>query len=72
MTYQQHEILPDGAVLMAVTEGGLTVGYVFRDGKWFGTNYDCVTDARKAQTLGELFASGRARQSVDRYIDSDR
>ncbi len=70
MTYQQHETLPDGAVLMAVTEDGRSIGYVFRDGKWFGERYEPVTDPRKIVKLGELFASGRARQSVDRYLDS--
>lgn len=69
MTYQQHEILADGAVLMAVTEDGLTAGYVFRDGKWFGANYECVADPRKIVKLGELFAGGRARESIDRAID---
>ena len=55
---------------MAVTEDGLSVGYVFRDGQWFGVNYEPVTDPQKVVLLGQLFASGRARQSVDRYIDS--
>jgi hypothetical protein len=68
--YERHEILPDGAVLMAVTEDGITVGYVFRDGKWFGKNYEVVADPRQVQRLGELFASGRARESIDRYLDS--
>ncbi len=70
MTYQQHEILPDGAVLMAVTEYGASVGYVFRDGTWFGPTYEPVTDPRKIVQLGQLFASARARASVDRYLDS--
>lgn len=71
MTYQQHETLDDGAVLMAVTEDdGRSVGYVFRNGQWFGEFYEAVTDPRKVVTLGQLFASGRARQSIDRYLDS--
>lgn len=71
MTYQQHEILPDGAVLMAVTEiDGRSVGYVFRDGQWFGEAYEAVTDPRKVMQLGQLFAGGRARQSVDRFLDT--
>lgn len=70
MTYQQHETLADGAVLMAVTEDGRSVGYVFRDGQWFGENYEPVSDPRRVVLLGQLFAGGRARQSVDRFIDS--
>lgn len=69
MTYQQHETLPDGAVLMAVTEDGRAVGYVFRDGQWFGENYDPIRDPHKIVLLGQLFASGRARQSIDRFLD---
>lgn len=71
MKYQQHETLADGAVLMAVTEDdGRSVGYVFRDGHWFGENYETVTDPRKVVQLGQLFASGRARQSIDRFLDT--
>lgn len=70
MTYQHHETLSDGAVLMAVNEDGRSVGYVFRDGQWFGEFYEPVTDPRKVVLLGQLFASGRARQSVDRFLDS--
>jgi hypothetical protein len=69
VTYQQHEVLPDGAVLMAVTEDGCTVGYVFRDGRWFGKDYVAIRDPHKILKLGELFASGRARQSIDRALD---
>ncbi len=68
MTYQQHEILEDGAVLMAILEDGRTVGYVFRDGHWFGTNYEPVDDSQKIVRLGALFASGRARESIDRSL----
>jgi hypothetical protein len=69
VTYQQHEILDDGAVLLAVTENGTTVGYVFRDGKWHGKDFATVREASKIRKLGELFAEGRARQSIDRALD---
>lgn len=68
MTYAQHEILDDGAVLLAVTENGRTIGYVFRGGHWFGERFAAVTDPRKILKLGELFAEGRARQSIDRAL----
>lgn len=69
MTYQQHEILPDGAVLLAVTEDGRTATYVMRGRCWFGKNFERVTDDHKLVKLCQLFAEGRARQSVDRYLD---
>ena len=70
MTYQHHETLSDGTVLMAATEDGRSIGYVFRDGRWFGEGYEPITDHAKIVQLGQLFASGRARQSVDRFLDS--
>lgn len=70
MRYLQHEILDDGAALLAVTdEDGCSATYVFRDGRWFGKNFAVVTEPREIVKLGELFAEGRARQSIDRAVD---